>query len=287
MAARVTAVEHLTLTVGDLTFDALAAGPPQGRPVLLLHGFPQSSREWEHLLGVLAGEGVRAVAPDQRGYSPGARPLGVPAYRMGHLVADTVGLLDALGWARADLVGHDWGAGVAWQTAGREQARVRSLVAVSVPHPVAFTAALRTDAEQREASQYMLRFREPEPAAEDWLLADDAAGLREFFAGADLAPGLVEGYVDAMRVPGALTAGLNWYRGGQASDITAMGPVTCPTTYVWSSGDAALRGAPARATGSHVEGPYTFVELDGVSHWVPEEAPDALAAIVLEHLARS
>lgn len=266
----------LELRVGDLTFDAVCEGPEDGRLVLLLHGFPQSSWSWRRVLPVLAEAGYRVVAPDQRGYSPGARPEGVAAYRMPELVADAVGMLDALGAETADVVGHDWGAAVAWQLAYRRPERVRSLTAVSVPHPLAFVAALRTDEDQRRRSEYMRWFQQ-EGVAEERLLG---GGLRELFGGAPDA----EHYVAHLSQPGALTAGLNWYRAQDLADIETMGPVQVPTLYVWSDEDAALGPVAADATGRHVDAPYRFEVLHGVSHWVPEEAADELSRLLLEHL---
>lgn len=268
------------LTVGDLTFDVLDLGPRDGEVVVLLHGFPQSAQEWRRVWPALTGPGYRVLAPDQRGYSPGARPDGVDAYRMGALVGDVVGLLDALGVERAHVVGHDWGAAVAWQLAGRAPDRVRTLTAVSVPHPAAFGAALRTDPDQRERSQYMLWFNEP--TAEGRLLADDGAALREVLGPVPDA----DPYVRRMQEPGALTAALSWYRAQSAGMRDPLPPVTAPTLYVWSDGDAALGPVAAHATGAHVAGPYRFEVLHGVSHWVPDEAPDVLAALLLEHLAQ-
>lgn len=271
-------MERLQLPVGDLTFDAVATGPQDGRLVLLLHGFPQTSWCWRFVMSALADAGYRAVAPDQRGYSPGARPDGVPSYAMSHLVADALGFLDALGAEQADVVGHDWGAGVAWQLAARYPSRVRTLTAVSVPHPLAFVEALRTDADQRARSQYMKDFGVV-GVAEESLLAD--GGLRALFGGEqDIAP-----YVELLRQPGVLTKCLSWYRAQSLADIDGVGSVTLPTLYVWSDEDRALGRTAAVATAQHVDAAYRFEILTGVSHWIPEEAPDALSAFLLEHLA--
>ncbi|MDT7546045.1 MAG: hypothetical protein QOE99_2155, partial [Actinomycetota bacterium] len=215
--------------------------------------------------------------------SPGARPVGVDAYRMPHLVGDVVGMLDALGADRADVVGHDWGAAVAWQVAARHPDRVRTLTAVSVPHPLAFVDALRTDEDQRERSQYMKLFR-MEGKAEETLLGNGDTGLRTLFGRMDGAVD-VEVYESLMREPGVLTAGLNWYRGQQLSDIEDVGATTVPTLYVWSDEDRALGPTAAHATAAHVSAPYRFEILHGVSHWIPEEAPEQLATWLLEHLA--
>ncbi|MGH9165227.1 MAG: alpha/beta fold hydrolase, partial [Acidimicrobiales bacterium] len=131
-------IEDVEIAFGDLVFSALAAGPHDGRLVLLLHGFPQTSAAWRPLLSALALAGHRAVAFDQRGYSPGARPPAVADYAVDHLVADVVGVADTMGAGGFDVVGHDWGAAVAWGVAAAHPGRVRTLTAVSVPHPVAF-----------------------------------------------------------------------------------------------------------------------------------------------------
>jgi pimeloyl-ACP methyl ester carboxylesterase len=192
-------------------------------------------------------------------------------------------MLDALGVERADVVGHDWGAAVAWQVAARHPDRVRTLTAVSVPHPLAFVDALRTDEDQRERSQYMKLFR-MEGKAEETLLGNGDTGLRTLFGRMDGAVD-VEVYESLMREPGVLTAGLNWYRGQQLSDIEDVGATTVPTLYVWSDEDRALGPTAAHATAAHVSAPYRFEILHGVSHWIPEEAPEQLATWLLEHLA--
>lgn len=269
------------LPVGDLVFDAVVTGPADGRLVVLLHGFPQTSWSWRRVWPALVAAGCRVVAPDQRGYSAGARPDGVEHYRMPALVGDVVGVLDALGGDRADVVGHDWGAAVAWQLAGRHPDRVRTLTAVSVPHPLAFVEALRTDDDQRRRSRYMRDFATP--GSEHELLRDDAARLRAVFA--DVPEVDVDHVVARLGNPAVLRRCLDWYAAQTLEDATGLGPVTAPTLHVWSDQDWALGEAGARATEKHVQGPYRFEALHGVTHWVPEQAADRLAALVLEHLA--
>jgi pimeloyl-ACP methyl ester carboxylesterase len=276
-------METLELKANGFVFNALADGPAEGPLVMLLHGFPQTSWSWRHVIVPLAAAGHRVLAPDQRGYSPGARPEGVSSYRMPCLVGDVVGMLDVLGADKADVVGHDWGAAVAWQLADRHADRVRTLTTVSVPHPLAFVEALRTDDDQRQRSQYMRLFQ-VEGKAEEVLLREGEGGLRTFFGGAE-ASADVERYLSLMREPGVLTACLNWYRAQDLEDIKDMGPTTVPTLYVWSDNDLALGPVAAHATASHVSAPYRFEVLPGVSHWVPEEAPGQLSTWLLEHLA--
>ncbi|MGY2004712.1 alpha/beta fold hydrolase [Blastococcus sp. SYSU DS1024] len=280
--------ELLRTDVGDLTFDVRVDGPEDGRPVLLLHGFPQTSASWAAVTPLLAQAGLRTYAPDQLGYSPGARPDEVEAYAMPNLAQVTADLMTALEIPVADVVGHDWGANVAWTLAAWHSDRVRSLTAVSVPHPAAYTAAFRVDPEQKERSAYIRLFWQP-GKAEEVLLADDGRRLRRMLLGAEgetgVSPEAADEYVAVLSAPGALTAALNWYR-AMSSDIR-VDKVEVPTTYVWSDGDVAIGRTAAQACEEFVTGDYRFVELPGVTHWVPEQAPEQLAAAILDRVASS
>ena len=214
------AFEHIRLPVvdpvsGNLVFDALAAGPKRGRLVVLLHGFPQNARMWRAQLRALAPAGYRAVAVDQRGYSPDARPADVAAYTPAALVADTLAFADLLGGpgGRFDLVGHDWGGVVAWHVAATHPHRLRTITVVSTPHPAALSAALASGGDQQARSSYIGLFRQP-GKAEQVLLEDDARRLRATI------PGLHAGedYVAPLTQPGALTGALNWYRAARRGD---------------------------------------------------------------------
>ena len=275
--------ELLRVDVGDLTFDVRADGPGDGRPVVLLHGFPETSASWAAVTPRLAEAGLRTYAVDQLGYSPGARPQEVEAYALTNLAQVTADLMTAMEVPVADVVGHDWGANAAWALAAWHPDRVRSLTAVSVPHPTAFTAAYRSDPEQKERSAYIRLFWQ-EGKAEEVLLADDARRLRRMF-GDVVDREAVDEYVAVLSAPGALTAALNWYRA--MSSQTPVDDVAVPTTYVWSDADIAIGRIAAEGCGEYVTGDYRFVELPGVSHWIPEEAPDALAAAILDRIASS
>ncbi|WP_020555177.1 alpha/beta fold hydrolase [Embleya scabrispora] len=276
-------VEALEIAAGGWVFNARVAGPTAGRPVLFLHGFPQMSASWTAQLLGLARAGYRAIAFDQRGYSPGARPPQESAYGRDELVGDVIAVLDALGLTRVDLVGHDWGGALAWQLAGLRPERLRTLTVVSTPHPVALTSAVRDDATgQREQSSYIRLFR-TRGVAEEQLLADDAAYLRSAFA--TLPAEVTERYLGVLREPGALTGALNWYRAIDPKVLRDIGDIDVPTLYVWSDRDAAFGRAAAEATGASVTGPYRFEVLAGVDHWVPENGAEALTALLLEHLA--
>jgi pimeloyl-ACP methyl ester carboxylesterase len=252
--------------------------------VLLLHGFPESRASWGAVAEQLVGAGYAAIAPDQRGYSPGARPLGVDAYRLDALVADVIGLCDAFGLETVHLAGHDWGAIVAWTVAARHPERITSLTAVSVPHPAAFLWAKEEDPDQRERSGYMEYFQKPDEPERN-LLADDAAALRMGFG--DAVPAEVaDQHVRVLRAPGAMTAALNWYR-AQSSASEDVPAVDVPTTFVWSSGDIAVARAGAERCGDFVRGDYRFIEVPGASHWLPDEHPQVIADAILSRIGHS
>jgi len=279
-------VDTIEIPVGPLTFDARAAGPEGGEPVLLLHGFPQTSLAWASQLTALGAAGHRAVAFDQRGYSPRARPAEVEAYGSSELTADVIGVADALGFDRFHLVGHDWGGAVAWQVGGRHQDRLHTLTVVSTPHPAAMGLALNggIGGDQAQRSAYMEIFRAPD--SQDQFLANDALGLKNLYAISGMPEGKADPYLKALGTPEALGAALNWYRAADLTLTEGLGPITVPTMYVWSTADAALGREAAEATARFVEGPYRFEVLEGVSHWVSEQVPEHLNALLLDHLGR-
>jgi pimeloyl-ACP methyl ester carboxylesterase len=274
-------MERRCLQARGLVFDVLAAGDPAGKPVLLLHGFPQTAACWTQLAEALAGAGYRILAPDQRGYSPGARPAAVPDYQMPELVADTLALADRAGAVRFHLVGHDWGGAVAWHLAARHPQRVATLTAVSTPHPRALAAALCSSA-QPLRSAYIALFRTPR-LPELILGARGLAGLRLLLARSGLGPKWVEAYAGALAEPGALAAALAWYRAADPSTLRAPA-VAVPTCRLWGSGDAALGRRATEATARWVTGPYHLQVLAGAGHWLPEQHTAELAGPLLAHL---
>lgn len=278
-------LDEIAIPVGDEVFTGLAAGPESGGLVLLLHGFPQTAWMWRHQLLALADAGYRAVAPDQRGYSPGARPADDDRYRLSHLVADVLAIADDIGGHTFHLVGHDWGGAVAWQLAGRYPQRLRSLTSLSVPHPAAFGRAMAGErgSDQAQRSSYIDVFRRDGQA--DVMLADDAQVLRVMLLASGLTEPEIGPYLDRMREPGALRAALAWYRATSLTEVEGLGPITTPTLYLWGTDDPALGRVAAELTAEHVEGPYRFEALDGVGHWVAEQAPEVTSRMLLEHLA--
>jgi pimeloyl-ACP methyl ester carboxylesterase len=245
-----------------------------GQPVLLIHGWPDSGELWRHQVPALAGAGFRVIVPDLRGFGRSGRPPAVADYMLPHSVADMTGVLDALGVESAHVVGHDWGAAVAWLTAMLAPGRVRRLVVLSVPH-LAAPVTIR----QREMAWYQLFFQFG--VAEESLRANDWALLREISRG----DGDQERYLADLSRPGALTASLNWYRANLAPRPPGppgeLPPVIAPTLGIWSTGDHYLDGARMRASGELVAGPWRYEEIEGASHWIPLDAPEQLNELLL------
>jgi pimeloyl-ACP methyl ester carboxylesterase len=278
----------LSTSVG--TFTVLADGSTAGELVLLLHGFPQTRHTWRHQVPALAAAGYRAIAPDQRGYSPGARPdpAGLEAYRIEQLVGDVLALAEAAGCPPGrgfHLVGHDWGGAVAWMTAAQHPDRLLSLTVISRPHPRAFRRAFRADADgQQHRSRHHKGFLEPTTGPK--LLEDDARRLRRNLVESGVPPAHVEEYLSVLGQPEALESALAWYRAA-TGDLAAMdaGPVTVPTLYVWGDDDASVGGDAARGTAEFVLAPYRFEILSGVGHFATDQEPERVTRLLLDHLA--
>ena len=267
-----------------LIFDVRDAGPPDGPVVVLLHGFPQRNDSWNAVIDRLTARGFRCLAPNQRGYSPGARPSRRRDYRMSELVADVGALIDASGARRVHLVGHDWGAAVAWAAAAEMPERLASVSPTSVPHPAAFIKSIVTS-RQGLASWYMYFFQLPR-IPESLLMRRNGTVVSELLRRSGQTPAAADRDAQAVREPGALTAAINWYRAIPLSDPRASTQkVSVPTMYVWSDQDTALLPKAAHDTSKYVSGEYRFEILPGVSHWIPDEQPDKLADLLLDWFA--
>lgn len=271
-------------TRDGLVFDVRDAGPPDGPVVVLLHGFPQRNDSWNAVIDRLTAAGYRCLAPNQRGYSPGARPPRRRDYRMSELVADVGALIDASGAQRVHLVGHDWGAAVAWGVAAELPERLATVSPVSVPHPAAFLKSFLTSS-QGLASWYMGFFQLP--WLPEWLLTrgKGAMAAKTLRRSGQTAAG-AERDAQAMTEPGALTGGINWYRGLPLSNLRDSNQrIAVPTMYVWSDNDIALKPKAARNTARYVTADYRFEVMSGVSHWIPDTEPDRLADLLLDWFA--
>ena len=267
--------------MNGLRFNALSVGPSEGDVVVLLHGFPQFADAWTDMMHGIAAVGLRALAFDQRGYSPGARPPAIGDYDLVHLASDVLAFADQEGASKFHLVGHDWGGFLAWKLAAEHPERVGSLCVLSTPHVDAFLEAARSDVEQQEKSRYIQFFKMPDGTAESALLGDRAQRLRSVYQG-KLAEEQIEANVRRLCEPGALTAALNWYR---ALDLeTRIGNVAVPTLFLWGDQDLACGKQAAMSTAQYVSAPYRFELLKGYSHWLLEEAPRQIAEFVLSHI---
>ncbi|OMH23973.1 alpha/beta hydrolase [Tersicoccus phoenicis] len=270
-----------SFTRNGLTFDVTDAGPLDGDIVVLLHGFPQKATSWAGVSAQLAGHGYRTVAVDQRGYSPGARPRGRRAYRLSELTGDVVALIDRLDVGPVHLIGHDWGANVGWSVAAHHPERVRTWTAVSVPHPAAFSRALRS-ADQARRSWYMGFFQIP--LVPELAIGRTRWGGSVLLARSGMEAAARERFRREIVQGGALPGALGWYR---ALPFVSPTPrVRVPTTFVWSSGDSAVSRRAAELCAGYVTGPYRFVELAG-THWIPDQQPTAVVDAFLDGVTRS
>jgi len=256
------------------------ADRPEAPAVLLLHGWPDSHRLWRHQVPALTTGGFRTIAPDLRGFGASDRPEEVAAYGLANILGDIVGVLDRLRIERAHVVGHDWGAALAWALAALLPDRVDRLVALSVGHPAAFRAA---GLAQREKSWYMLLFQF-EGVAERWLSDDDYANFRAWSRHPD-----ADAVISELSRPGALTASLNWYRANLPPSVLVepaleVPPVPRPTLGLWSKDDMALIEENVTGSAAHVTGEWRYERIDGAGHWIPLEAPDELTGLLLDFL---
>jgi pimeloyl-ACP methyl ester carboxylesterase len=253
----------------------------EGRPVVLLHGFPDSGRLWRHQVPALAGAGFQVVVPDLRGYGRSGQPEAVEAYSLPLLAGDVLAVLAELKIARAHIVGHDWGAALAWGLASLVPDTVDHLVTLSVGHPATF----RRTPQQREKSWYMLLFQFP-GIAERWLTEDNWANFRNWAGHPD-----ADQVIADLEANGSLTPGLKWYRANVPPESWVepplkLPPVQAPTMGVWSTGDPALTEVQMTDSAENVAGPWRYERLDGPGHWMQLDAPEAVNELLLDFLPR-
>ena len=279
-------VRQLELLADKLVFEADVAGVPGSPLVLLLHGFPQTSHTWRHQLPALAAAGYFAVAPNQRGYSPHARPGKVEDYSTDRLIADARTMAKSLGYERFNLVGHDWGGQLSWLIAAQFPGDLDSLTVLSRPHPAAFARAMKADAAQSERSRHHRAFQDDNAAKE--LLADDAKRLRATLRHQGVPEADVTAYLSRLGTFEALNAAINWYRAprraGSTLALPDVPPVKVPTMYLWGDEDATVGRIAAEATADFVTGPYRFEVLPGVGHFITDQAPERTTELLLQHV---
>jgi pimeloyl-ACP methyl ester carboxylesterase len=281
-------VEALRLRSSRIELGAVAAGPADGKLVVLLHGFPDFWYGWRHQIGPLAAAGLRVLAPDQRGYNLSEKPAGRAAYALDALADDVLGLADALGRERFAVAGHDWGAVVAWHLAARNPERVERAALLNGPHPATLGAYMRAHPSQAAKSWYVAAFQAP-ALPELTLSAGDFAILRRSLA-ATARPGAFTHedagrYRAAWAQPGALTAMLNWYRAlPLGAGSLRAGRVRVPVRVIWGDRDAYLDAGLAQAGAAlcdHAE----VVHLPGATHWVQHDEPERVSALLAGFMA--
>jgi pimeloyl-ACP methyl ester carboxylesterase len=281
-----TRLEQITVAP-HLTFDALVDGEMGAPLVLLLHGFAESMHCWRAQLEALADAGYRAVAPSQRGYSPGARPdpRDTTNYDIERLMDDAMAIAAVCGQGdrRFHLAGHDWGGSIAWALADRYPERLASLTILSRPHPNAFNRALQMlDGEQAHRSRHHTAFLEPDAA--DVLLADNAKWLRERLAAAGVPESAIAQHLAVLGNRDAMEAALTWYR-ARGAIRAPLGPIRVPTLYIWGDADETVGRMAAEGTADFVAAPYRFEALADVGHFAGEQVPERVNALMLPHLA--
>jgi pimeloyl-ACP methyl ester carboxylesterase len=276
-----------SVTVGDgpdaVVLDVADDGPIDGHAVVCLHGFPEGSWCWEEVRPLLVAAGCRVIAPTQRGYGGAPVPSRRTDYSLERLSADVLAVADAANLERFHLLGHDWGGVLGWALAASDPERLHSLTVLSTPHPRAYVGSLARST-QGVRSLYALAFQVP--LVPEWALRlRGGAFTRQALVSSGLHPDLAARSAALLGRPGVATGALNWYRGAGLDALRRVGPVGVPTRYLWSTGDTALGRTAAEATADHVTGRYELRVLDGVSHWIPHEAPAAVAEAVSEQVA--
>jgi pimeloyl-ACP methyl ester carboxylesterase len=275
------------ISANGFRFSAELAGEASAPLVLLLHGFPQTRYTWRHQLPALAAAGYRALAPDQRGYSPGARPSDIASYAIDALLSDALAIADACGAQRFHLVGHDWGGQLAWLLAARHPERVRTLTMLSRPHPAAFARALASDPQQSERSKHHRAFQDPNTAA--LLIEDGARRLRRMLRDHGVPDVDAEAYVAPLSTHAAIDAALNWYRasfrGASGLALSDTPAVRVPTVFLWGDADQTVGRLAAEATREFVTGAYRFVVVPGAGHFITDQAAEVVTKELLAHLA--
>jgi pimeloyl-ACP methyl ester carboxylesterase len=279
-------LEQITTAPG-LTFDALTAGEPGAPLVLLLHGFAESMQCWRTQVAALGAAGYRAVAPSQRGYSPGARPdTGDTAnYHIDRLMDDAMAIVAASGYGnrRFHLVGHDWGGSIAWSMADRYPERITSLTVLSRPHPNAFNRSLQMpDGDQAQRSRHHKAFLEP--GAADVVLADNAKWLRERWAANGVPNAAMTAHLAVLGNRPAMEGALAWYR-ARGAIRGPLGPIRVPTLYIWGDADDTVGRVAAEGTQDFVAAPYRFEVLPGIGHFAADQAPERVRELLLQHVA--
>jgi pimeloyl-ACP methyl ester carboxylesterase len=276
-------------TGNGVSLHVAEAGPEDGPIILLLHGFPEFWYGWRHQIDALAEAGYRVIAPDQRGYNTSDRPKSVAAYDLDRLAEDVIALADGLSEARLRVIGHDWGAAVAWWIATRHPHRIERFAALSAPHPTVWVDAMRNHPVQRRKSRYVTVFRLPflpELLMRRGNFKALGAALREGKRPEACSDADLDRYREAWAMPGALTGMVNWYRALLARpwDLQSMGRIAVPALIVWGNDDKyGVRDLVERSLTLCDSASAVYIDA---SHWVQHDEPQRVNALLLDFLGR-
>lgn len=280
-------VKAIQIRIDQFTFDGWASGNPTDELVILLHGFPESAYMWRDLLEDISACGFYCIAPNLRGYSPGARPSRKSAYALDLLTQDVLDIASFAGRSKFHLIGHDWGAVIGWQVVHDHPEKILSWSALSIPHVQAFGEAVVRDPQQQRMSTYMKRFQWPF-LPELGIRKNDFALFRSLWK--NCSPAEIEHNLSLFREKGALTAALNYYRSNYqllraAAKRQILGDITVPTLFIWGEQDLAV--GPAGVENGHrfMKGYYQFIPLPA-GHWLVQTSYPEVSAAILEHLLR-
>ena len=267
--------------VNNLTFICRVSGLENtGDAVILLHGFPETSRMYYDLIPVLVSEGYKVVAPDQRGYSQGARPSKISDYSIDKLSQDVIDIADAFQFEKFHLVGHDWGSAVGWVTAALYSERIISWTALSVPHLDAFFDAINTDKDQQRKSQYIKFFKKP-ILPELYFKIFGYTYLKNIWRKSSQLE--IEKYLEVFKQRGALKASLNWYRANMNNEDKFIGDITTPTLIIYGLKDMAIGEKSVDESEKYLTGDYKIEKLKA-GHWLIQESFEAVSNRILQHL---
>jgi pimeloyl-ACP methyl ester carboxylesterase len=287
--------QHTTLETNGVRLHCVQAGPPEGTLLIMLHGFPEFWYGWRHQIDPLSQAGYRVLVPDQRGYNLSEKPQAVSAYRIEILAADMVGLIQALGRERAMLVGHDWGAAVAWHTAMHYPQAIAKLGILNVPHPAVMVRTLRSSLRQIMKSWYIFFFQIPR--LPEWVLSrSNYAAMQRMLRASSkrdtFSEEVLDRYVQAWRQPGALRSMIHWYRALFRSVVASTGrsvegvqprQVEPPTLMIWGANDIALDRSMAQPSIDLCDhGRLVFFEQ--ATHWVQHDEPERVTQLLMDFL---
>ncbi len=269
------------VSVDKFTFTCRVSGMENdGEAVILLHGFPETSRMYYDLIPVLVSEGFKVVAPDQRGYSPGARPSKISDYSIDKLSQDVIDIADAFQFEKFHLIGHDWGSAVGWVTVAFHSERVISWAALSVPHLDAFFKAMNNNSEQQRKSQYIKFFKKP-ILPEFYFSIFGYKYLRDIWRKSSKEE--IEKYLEVFKQKGSLKSSLNWYRANMKNDDKSIGDIAAPTLIIYGLKDMAIGEKSVDESEKYLKGDYKIDKLES-GHWLIQESFEVVSNSILLHL---